>query len=150
MNRPLPPLDPIDHMLDRLTWRAAFGDPVQRDDTTVVPITDVTLGFGYGYGFDGGIAAEGEADTRQTRRLAPNQRRRIQWQRRRAAARRAPRKPRWRRIQALRGRKPPVPDPVPPHRLERLLDHPHHRRLRAPPPRRRVTAVPATRARRPP
>lgn len=63
MNRPLPPLDPIDHMLDRLTWRVAFGDPVQRDDTTVVPITDVTLGFGYGYGFDGGIAAEGEADT---------------------------------------------------------------------------------------
>ncbi len=62
MNRSLPPLDPIDHMLDRLTWRAAFGDPVQTDDTTVIPVADVTLGFGYGHGF-GGAAAEGEADT---------------------------------------------------------------------------------------
>ncbi len=62
MNHSLPPLDPIDHLLDRLTWRAAFGDPIERGDTTVIPVADVTVAFGYGHGY-GSSVPEGETDT---------------------------------------------------------------------------------------
>lgn len=48
---PLPPLDPIDNLLERLTWRSAFGEPTQHDDTTLIPVSDVNVAFGYGHGF---------------------------------------------------------------------------------------------------
>lgn len=58
MSEALPPLDPIDHMLDRLTWRAVVGEPIQRDDVTVVPLTAVSVAFGYGHGFGRGESSE--------------------------------------------------------------------------------------------
>ncbi len=45
--------DRIDKTLDRLTTRAAFGEPVREGDVTIIPVAQISLGFGYGYGTSG-------------------------------------------------------------------------------------------------
>jgi uncharacterized spore protein YtfJ len=43
-------LKPIEDMLDRVGVDHVFGQPITEGDTVVIPVADVTLGFGYGFG----------------------------------------------------------------------------------------------------
>lgn len=49
--RPAVDLTPIEDMLKRLTVGSAFGEPIQEDDTILIPVACVTCGFGYGSGY---------------------------------------------------------------------------------------------------
>ena len=41
---------PIDRMLDRLTPGAVFGEPTTENGVTIIPVAEVTAGFGFGTG----------------------------------------------------------------------------------------------------
>lgn len=40
----------IEHLLDRMGSKAAFGEPQTKGDTTVIPVSEVRTGFGFGKG----------------------------------------------------------------------------------------------------
>lgn len=43
-------LDPIEHMLEKLTVDSVFGQPTTEGYTTIVPVASLSYGFGYGFG----------------------------------------------------------------------------------------------------
>ncbi len=49
MNSETSMFDPIDQLLQRLNVNSVFGAPTQADNVTLIPVAQVTLGFGYGY-----------------------------------------------------------------------------------------------------
>lgn len=40
----------LEQVLDRLSIGAVFGEPRHEGETTLIPVAEATLGFGYGYG----------------------------------------------------------------------------------------------------
>jgi len=54
--RPVVDITPIEDMLERLSVRSAFGEPIQEGDTTLIPVASVACGFGYGSGYGRGPA----------------------------------------------------------------------------------------------
>jgi uncharacterized spore protein YtfJ len=52
----------IEETLDRLSIRAAFGEPVQQGEVTIIPVAQINLGFGFGHG-SGGKAEPADGPT---------------------------------------------------------------------------------------
>ena len=57
---------PLEELIDHLGVQSVFGTPQHEDGVTIIPVAEVTMGFGYGGGTDGGPdhgddAQEGEA-----------------------------------------------------------------------------------------
>ena len=50
-NEMQPATAPIEQMVERLGVRSVFGEPLHEQGTTVIPVAQVTLGFGYGSGY---------------------------------------------------------------------------------------------------
>jgi len=40
----------LDQALDRLNIKTIFGEPLHEGETTLIPVAEATLGFGFGYG----------------------------------------------------------------------------------------------------
>jgi uncharacterized spore protein YtfJ len=61
-------VEPIEHMLERLSVDTVFGEPIKEGDATVIPVAEISVGFGHGYGFGGGPGkiAEGDQETAGT------------------------------------------------------------------------------------
>jgi uncharacterized spore protein YtfJ len=61
-------VEPIEHMLERLSVDTVFGEPIKEGDATVIPVAEISVGFGHGYGFGGGPGkiAEGDQGTAGT------------------------------------------------------------------------------------
>lgn len=55
---------PIEEMLERLSARAVFGEPIREGDAILIPVANVAYGFGYGVGSGRGVADEGEPEAR--------------------------------------------------------------------------------------
>lgn len=56
--------EPIEQMLQRLGAQTVFGEPTTQNGVVVIPVAEVTMGFGYGGGYgQGGQAATGDAPT---------------------------------------------------------------------------------------
>lgn len=54
--------EPIEQMLQRLGAQMVFGEPTTQNGVVVIPVAEVTMGFGYGGGYgQGGQAATGDA-----------------------------------------------------------------------------------------
>ncbi len=44
------PVEPIEHMIDRLGVTSVFGPPQKEGNVTIIPVAKVNVGFGYGFG----------------------------------------------------------------------------------------------------
>jgi len=44
-------IEPVEQMLDRLQVGTVFGQPTKEGDVTLIPVAEVSVGFGFGYGF---------------------------------------------------------------------------------------------------
>lgn len=53
----MPNTEPIQQMLQRLGAQSVFGEPTTQNGVVVIPVAEVTLGFGYGSGYGQGGAA---------------------------------------------------------------------------------------------
>ncbi len=54
-------IQPIEEMIDRLSAKAVFGEPIHEGDVTLIPVARVTYGFGYGSGSGRGMDEEDTA-----------------------------------------------------------------------------------------
>ncbi len=54
--------EPIENMMKRLTVNTVFGEPIQTENQTVIPVATVSYGFGYGAGWGSGTAEAGEGE----------------------------------------------------------------------------------------
>lgn len=43
-------LEPIEHMLDKLSVESVFGEATTEGYTTIIPVASLGYGFGYGFG----------------------------------------------------------------------------------------------------
>ncbi|MGD1992096.1 MAG: spore germination protein GerW family protein [Anaerolineae bacterium] len=50
----------MDQVREKATSRAVFGDPIVIEERTVIPVAQVTYGFGLGFDSSAGEGAEGE------------------------------------------------------------------------------------------
>jgi uncharacterized spore protein YtfJ len=54
----------IEKLFEKLSVDAVFGKPVQEGEITIIPVTDVSVGFGFGSGISPAAEDDGEdADT---------------------------------------------------------------------------------------
>ena len=53
--------DAVEQARDTAHWQAAFGEPLVEEDRTIIPVAQVSYGFGLGFGSGGGPSGdEGE------------------------------------------------------------------------------------------
>ncbi|WP_135853980.1 spore germination protein GerW family protein [Halorussus salinus] len=52
----------MEHLNGSANVRAVFGDPIERDDRTVVPVARVAFGFGGGFGESHGVESDDRDD----------------------------------------------------------------------------------------
>ncbi len=52
--------EPIEKLVEKLGANSVFGEPTKEKDTIVIPVAEVSFGFGYGGGFSEGQAALGK------------------------------------------------------------------------------------------
>lgn len=53
--------DTVEQAREKAHWQASFGEPLLEGDRTVIPVAQVTYGFGLGYEIGGGsLGEEGE------------------------------------------------------------------------------------------
>lgn len=55
-------IQPIEEMMDRLSARAVFGEPIREGGVTLIPVASVAYGFGYGAGSGRAMPGEGEPE----------------------------------------------------------------------------------------
>ena len=52
--------EPIENMMKRLTVNSVFGEPIKEGDQTVIPVAQVSYGFGFGAGWGSGATEAAE------------------------------------------------------------------------------------------
>ena len=52
--------EPIEQLFEKLKVDAVFGQLVQEGDTTIIPVADVAVGFGFGSGINPAAEDDGE------------------------------------------------------------------------------------------
>ena len=50
MNQETDAIKPIDKLLEQINVDTIFGNPITQGDTTVIPVAEIHIGFGYGWG----------------------------------------------------------------------------------------------------
>lgn len=51
-------IQPIEQMLDKIGVQAVFGSAIVQDGATIIPVAQVTYGFGYGSGYGSGYSPD--------------------------------------------------------------------------------------------